>query len=272
VLLSVATACSAPGGEGRTVVASFYPLAYAAERLVSANWEVVDLTPPGTEAHDVELSLEDRAAIESADAVVYLGQSGFQPQVESAVGDAEGAVIDVSAFVPDESLERDPHVWLDPVLFEQVLLRLAQALDRVDSVPADRTQMARLDLVELEDAFDTELSDCRYGTVIVPHEAFGYMGDRFGFRQFGLAGTAPEGEATPARLAGARSLIEEGEAGAVFYEAADDESMRSAEALAEDSGVPALPLSTLESQPPSGDYISVMEDNLESLREGLGCP
>jgi zinc transport system substrate-binding protein len=104
----------------------------------------------------------------------------------------------------------------------------------------------------------------------VSHEAFAYLGGRYDIRQFGLAGVTPEGEPTAGRLTEARRLIEVGEAGAVFYEAGG-ESQRAIDNLAADAGVPALPLSTLESEPPSGDYISVMEDNLESLRKGLGC-
>src|SRR5215207_7795460 len=104
--------CSSPD-ESRAVVASFYPLAYAAERVAGPGWEVIDLTPPGTEAHDVELSLEDRAAIEDADLVLYLGDIGFQPQVERAVEDATGRVFPVATFVAADAAT-DPHIWLLP--------------------------------------------------------------------------------------------------------------------------------------------------------------
>jgi zinc transport system substrate-binding protein len=125
-------------------------------------------------------------------------------------------------------------------------------------------------LVALRERYGRVLEECRHEIAIVPHEAFGYIAKAFGFEQFGLAGLTPEGEPTTARLAEAEHLIEDGQAGAVFYEVGG-ESQRVAEALASDAGVPALPLSTLESEPVAGDYITVMEDNLNSLREGLGC-
>jgi zinc transport system substrate-binding protein len=269
VLLVVAAACASPGGERRTVVASFYPLAYAAERIAGPGWEVMDLTPPGTEAHDVELSLEDRAAIEDADVVVYLGDIGFQPQVEAAVEDARGTVV-AAVTAGAGAVREDPHIWLSPRWY---ISRVVTPM--LEGFPGDeydrRYQELVRDLQELDDDFERSLAACRHDTIVVPHEAFGYLAASSGFRQFGLAGVTPEGEPTASRLAEARELIEDGSAGAVLYEAADDESRRTAETLAEDSGVPALPLSTLESEPPSGDYISVMEDNLESLRQGLGC-
>jgi zinc transport system substrate-binding protein len=267
VLLS--TSCSSEPG-GRTVVASLYPLAWAAERVAGPGWEVIDLTPPGTEAHDVELSIENRAAIEDADVIVYMGDIGFQPQVERAVQEAEGLVVDVSRLLADERLRTDPHFWLDPALLGAVTLGTVQALRRVTHIAEDVVQAVRQDLDGLHLRFQRFLNDCRYQAIIVPHEAFGYLADRYGFRQFGLAGVTPEGEPTADRLSEARRLIEDGEAGAVFFEAAG-ESQQAVDTLAADAGVPALPLSTLESEPPSGDYISVMEDNLESLRQGLAC-
>jgi zinc transport system substrate-binding protein len=262
-------ACSDQRGS-RTVVASFYPLAWAAERIAGPGWEVIDLTPPGVEAHDVELSLEDRAAIEDADVIVYMGQIGFQPQVEGAVLEAEGLVVDVSRLLPDEPLRRDPHFWLDPALLGAVTLDTVWALRRETQIAEAAVQAARQDLDGLHFRYQRFLNDCRYRAMIVPHEAFGYIADRFGLRQFGLAGVTPEGEPTAGRLAEARRLIEDGQAGAVFFEAGG-ETQRAIDNLAADAGVPALPLSTLESEPPSGDYISVMEDNLRSLRKGMGC-
>jgi zinc transport system substrate-binding protein len=268
-LVIALSACSEQQGS-RTVVASFYPLAWAAERIAGPGWEVIDLTPPGVEAHDVELTLEDRAAIEDADVIVYLGDIGFQPQVEGAVRDADGLIVDVSRLLPDERLRRDPHFWLDPALMSAVPLGTVGALRRVTHVGEATVQAARQDLDGLHLRYQRFLNDCRYQAMIVPHEAFGYIADRFGLRQFGLTGVTPESEPTAARLAEARQLIDDGEAGAVFFEPGG-ETQRAIDNLAADAGVPALPLSTLESEPPSGDYISVMEDNLRSLRKGLGC-
>jgi len=266
--------------DARTAVASFYPLAYAAERIAGPGWRVIDLTPPGTEAHDVELTLEDRAAIEEADLVIYLGDIGFQPQVEAAAQSAKGRVLALAPQIfldPEgDGLEGiDPHVWLDPGAMRTMTSLIANEFGAVDrssrEAYRERADRLRSELQALNDEYGRtlDITRCRYDTVIVPHEAFEYMVGRYAFEQFGLTGVTPESEPTTERLAEAQRLIEEGEAGAVFYEAGGE--TRTAENLAADAGVPALPLSTLESEPPSGDYISVMEDNLASLREGLGC-
>ncbi|MGH2394621.1 MAG: metal ABC transporter substrate-binding protein, partial [Candidatus Limnocylindria bacterium] len=127
VVLAIGMACTAQGDDRNTVVASFYPLAFVAERVAGDDWEVVDLTPPGTEAHDVELSLEDRAAIEEAAVVLYLGDIGFQPQVEAAVEEASGTVVAVGNSA-EEDLSMDPHVWLDPAHMAQIVVDVARAI------------------------------------------------------------------------------------------------------------------------------------------------
>jgi zinc transport system substrate-binding protein len=263
VLAAVATACTGQGDDRRTIVASFYPLAFVAQRVAGDGWEVVDLTPPGTEAHDVELSLEDRAAVEDAEVVLYLGDYGFQPQVEAAVQEASGTVVAVGE-ASGEDLEADPHLWLDPTR----MARMAEVTREAIPGASDRGLGSQLEA--LTERFSDGLASCRFRTIVVSHEAFGYLADAYGLEQFGLSGVDPEGEPGADRLAQAHQLLASGRAGAVFYEAGG-ESQEVAETVAADAGVPALPLSTLESEPPTGDYLSVMDDNLASLRRGLDC-
>jgi zinc transport system substrate-binding protein len=283
VAVGCSNASGSSSGDRPTAVGSFYPLAFAIERVAGPGWEVIDLTPPGAEAHDVELNIEDRAAIEDADLVAYLGDIGFQPQVEAAVEEASGEVVAATeglellegeAHQGEEELTADPHVWLDPVTFATVEERVAEGLASADPDGRDgyeeRAAELRAELEALDGEFQQGLRGCRFDTMIVSHEAFGYLAQRYGLEQLGIAGLEPEGEPTAERLAEAAEFVRQERAGAIFYEAGG-EAQQVAETVASDAGVPALPLFTLEGQPESGDYLTVMRDNLESLREGLDC-
>jgi zinc transport system substrate-binding protein len=271
----LAAGCSSEDGEPRTIVASIYPLAFAAERIAGPGWEVIDLTPPGVEAHDLDLTLEQRTAIDDADLVIYLGDIGFQPQVESAVAEAPGKVIkvpNISSIAPGG--QGDPHFWLLPQLMGTAVLDLQLEISRASEdadAAFDRGQDLFVDVGNLGDRYAETLRDCAFDTLIVSHEAFGYLVGPFEFEQFGLSALTPESAPTAMRLTEARELIDAGKAGAVFYEEHAD-AAGIAESFAADVGVSALPLNTLESRPVEGDYFTVMEDNLKSLREGLGCP
>jgi zinc transport system substrate-binding protein len=269
-LVALLVSCTSGNGERLTVVASFYSLAFAAEQVGGPGVEVIDLTPPGSEAHDVELSFEDRTDLETADLVLYLGDIGFQPQIERAVGDATGEVVVAARTIDDD----DPHVWLDPLAFAEMAERAAEGYARVDEARAGeyrvRASKLRSRLVRLDDDYRQGLADCQSHTILVTHNAFGYLADRYGLEQVGLAGISPEGEPTSESLIQAEALVRDGEVDAVFYEETE-EGRRIAETVGQDLGAPALPLATLESRPREGDYLTAMEANLDSLAEGLGC-
>ena len=174
--LALSACSSAPSSEGNaskdgtlTVMASFYPLQYLAEKIGGEHVTVTSLTPAGAEPHDLELSPKTVDALASADAVVYL--AGFQSAVDEAIEQqAPKTVIDVSpaaelveanssANHPSEDedeaqsgesateehadhdheghdheghhhdMSADPHFWLDPV-------RMASAATTSPTAPA----------------------------------------------------------------------------------------------------------------------------------------
>lgn len=261
------------------VVASFYPLAFAAEQVGGEAVSVIDLTPPGVEPHDLELGAEDLEAIADADVVVLLG-GGFQPAVEDAVAaEATGAVIDVMDGLgpprmdgPDGSV--DPHVWLEPDLYGGVVAGIASALqdagvDTSVGAPAFAAQLA-----DLAVAFDRGLAPCQGKLLVTTHAAFGYLAAAHGLRQEAIAGLSPESEPDPARLAALIALIREEGVRTVFTEALASPDV--AQTLAAEAGAAFAVLDPLEGLAQDRidageDYLSVMRDNLAVLQEGLGC-
>lgn len=94
--ISPSTSGDSSSKDGKlTVMASFYPLQYLAEKIGGEHVSVTSLTPEGAEPHDLELSPKMVDSLSSADAVVYL--EGFQSAVDEAIEQqAPKTVIDVS--------------------------------------------------------------------------------------------------------------------------------------------------------------------------------
>jgi zinc transport system substrate-binding protein len=287
LLLSGCGSDSSSAGEGESVVASFYPLAEAASKVGGDLVSVQNLTPPGVEPHDLELAPDDIEAIATADVIVYLG-GGFQPAVEDALAEAEHAVtVDALNAVAtnaapasgaEEGLTVDPHVWLDPARYEEIVRSVSAALAKAE--PADETTYAAnaqayiAQVAALDDEFRAGLSDCERTTIVTSHEAFGYLADAYGLTQVGIVGLSPEAEPDPRRLAELRDLVEREGVTTIFAE--ELVSPKVAETLASEAGVQVAVLNPIESlteaQEKAGeDYLSLMRENLETLRKALDC-
>jgi zinc transport system substrate-binding protein len=274
-------------GGGLSVVAGFYPVFEAAVRLAGDRADVLDLTPPGAEPHDIELSPRDVDDVLDADLLLYLG-GGFQPAVEDLAARREGPSIDLLEGLPllegasEEGEDHpegdaDPHVWLDPLLMARVVDRIAEGLSEVD--PAGSQEYVRRaekfvdELRELHSEFDLGLATCDRRLLVTAHEAFGYLADRYGLQQEAIAGLSPEAEPDPRRLAELADLVRSTGTTTVFTE--ELVSPEVAQTLAREAGVATDVLDTLESAPEEGGegpgYVDRMRSNLGSIARALGC-
>ncbi len=275
VLAGLLAGCGGGGGadDGRpSVVASFYPLVDATGAVGGDGVEVANLTPAGVEPHDIELNPRQLDRVIDADLVVYLG-GGFQPAVEEAARRARRAV-DVGADLPGR-VAGDPHVWLDPVLFADVVGRIEAALVEADPTGAGgyRTRAAdyRRRLDELDRQFRAGLATCRQRTIVTSHEAFGYLVRRYGLELVSISGLSPDAEPDPRRLAELADLVRDQGVTTIFTE--ELVSPKVAETLAREAGAGTAVLDTVEGGADEGDsdYFSLMGENLAALRAALGC-
>lgn len=280
VVVAAAALIAACGGQPRDgsaetrVVAAFYPLFEAAQRVGGDRVEATDLTPPGAEPHDLELSSDRVEALLDADLVVYAG-GGFQPGVEEVVARREGRSLDVLAGVPGD----DPHVWLDPVLWAGVVGRIAEALAEVDPGGAAayrrNAEAYRAEVEALDERFRAGLAGCARDLIVTAHDAFGRLAARYGLRQEPIGGRSPEAEPDPERLAELAAVVEDEGVTTVFAEPLLP--AEAAESLARETGARVEVLDPIEGlteeQRRRGEtYALVMERNLEALRRALGCP
>jgi zinc transport system substrate-binding protein len=273
VVLTVSGCGSSSAGGKKTVVAAFYPLAYAAERLGGQRYAVENLTPPGSEPHDLELTPKAVARIERADVVLYLSH-GFQPAVSKAVDHASGDTVDVlqglplhSAHGQEAGLTADPHVWLDPALFGHVVRQIATALH---ASPAPLLQ----DLRALDRQYRSGLQHCARREIVTSHAAFGYLAQRYGLAQIPITGLTPESEPTPKQLADVVKLVRRTHATKVFFEQLV--SPRLADTVAREVHARTAVLDPIEGLTPAeqkhgDDYLTLMRQNLANLRSALGC-
>jgi zinc transport system substrate-binding protein len=277
VVALVAVGCgAASGAKGKTpVVAAFYPLAFAAEQVGGTSVDVHNLTPPGAEPHDIELTPRDVGQLQEANVVLYLSH-GFQPAVEQAVSGAHGERIDVLAGlhlwrgVGDEAGKSDPHVWLDPLLYARIIHRIGAVLGH----PARSSPALERRVLALDGEYRRGLAHCARRDFVTSHAAFGYLAARYHLHQIPITGIDPESEPSPRHLRDLIELVRHEHVTTVFFERLV--SSRLAETVARDAGAKTAVLDPIEGLTPAeqqhGDnYLTLMRRNLRELRSALGC-
>ncbi|GAA1543831.1 metal ABC transporter substrate-binding protein [Nocardioides humi] len=300
---------SGTSGARPEVVAAFYPLEYVAARVAGDHAKVTSLTKAGVEPHDLEINVQDTARIAAADLVVF--ESEFQPAVDETVAEnAGGETLDVADVVELEPFEEhedhdehadeegdehadeegeegeegeedhehgefDPHFWHDPIRVAAFGDAVATSLSELDpDHAADYAANAadlRSDLEALDQEFEAGLSSCERDTIVVSHDAFGYL-EKYGLHMASIAGLSPDAEPTPAAIAELQQLIRREGITTVFSETLV--SPKTAETLAGDLGIESKvldPIEGLTDETADQDYLSLMRSNLAALRTANGC-
>ena len=276
-----------PSAEPLKVVTAFYPLTYLAEQVGGDQITVTNLTPPGGEPHDLELTPQQVAAIGEADLVLYI--EGFQPAVDEAVAQqASSTALSMSAnltLLEGEEHEgeehegahgaTDPHVWLNPLNMEAMGTTVA---DRLSSIRADKQAMFSANaqalastMSELDAAWAAGTEKCTSRDLVTSHEAFGYLAKRYGFTQVGISGLSPDSEPSPAKIVEIADFVRANNVKTIYYETLVDPKI--AETVASETGASTAVLDPLEGLAPgsTGNYVTVMESNLASVKAGNGC-
>jgi zinc transport system substrate-binding protein len=264
---------------GRTsVVASFFPLAEAASQVGGRHVVVRNLTPPGVEPHDLELSTRSVDEIDGADLAIVMGDD-FQPAIEDAAERRDGATLVVLDALAGHVRADDPHVWLDPTRMIGVVDAVAARLARVDTRHArlyrKRAERYTAELRTLDSDYRAGLAHCARRLVVTGHDAFGYLADAYHLDERAVSGLSPDAEPDARRLGELADLARTKSVTTVFSEALV--SPKVARTVAREAGglrVEVLnPLEGLSEreQRAGADYVSVMRDNLRALRTALDC-
>jgi zinc transport system substrate-binding protein len=269
---------SAAGDQQTQVVAGLYPYAFLAQRIGGPHVDVVDLTSPGVEPHDLELTPQQIASVVDGDVLVY--QSGFQPAVDAAVAEAPTEqVLDVRRLpaVRDITVRDDPHVWLDPTAMTAVAEALGDGLAAADPAHAQRYRanaaLVQRQLAALDRDYRRGLEQCAQTSFVTSHAAFGYLARRYGLRMVAIAGLDPGAEPSPGRQARLVDRIRSSGVTTIFTERLASSAI--AESLATDTGTTVATLDPIETSPAAtgnkASYLSAMRANLAVLRQANGC-
>ncbi len=286
LVATLTTGCRLPRSGEHTVVTSFYPLYFIAERVAGRYNDVIDLTPPGVEPHEYELTVRQVAEIDLARVGFY--EHGMAPSVDQAMAnDSPDRALDVADVVPlaapvtgsgveSTSDDKDPHFWQDPTLMAEATGAFANTMADADPEHAAyyRAQGQRLvrELHGLDTAYARTLATCRIPTIVVSHDAFEYLARRYHVEVVPIAGLEPDAEPSLQRLHDLSTLIRDRGVTTVFFETLASPDL--AQSLAGDLGISTAvldPIEGLSSEDPHATYLTLMRQNLAALAKAGDC-
>jgi zinc transport system substrate-binding protein len=292
-----APATPAPAAAKIPVVASIVPLGDFCQKIGGDRVTVTVLVPPGASPHVFEPSPTAVARAMAARVFVYVG-AGLDPWADrllkaqktpgqvvveavagiSLIQDVEGDQHAAhGAKKPGEAGPHrhgagNPHVWLDPVLAQDICRRIAQALIQVDPdhkqvYEANLDQYGR-ELADLDRDLKETVAAFRHRDYVSFHPAYAYFSRRYGLKEVGVIEAAPGREPSPGHLQKIIAAIKSTGVKAVFAE--PQFSSRVAEVIAREAGVKVLFIDPLGGPPPYGsDYIKLMRHNLAVMAQAL---
>lgn len=290
----------APQGDGLLVAAALYPVAEMVDAVGRSRVKVLNLTPPGTDAHGVELSAQQLELLQDAKITFYLGEN-YQPTVQKSIESLQAKTVNLldsldlqtmvaGAHADDEhgddhaneesssTIEKDPHVWLDPANMIDMTRVIADTLSQLVPEFADEfasnaaTYIDSLEVLGKE--LDTRFVTCASRTLITAHYSFGYFASRAKLDVYSVAEINPDEQLSAKKLEELAGIVKDKNVSTIFYEELVSTDL--ARTLADKAGVTTDTLNPLEglSQKDLDDgktYVSVQRDNISKIATALSC-
>lgn len=281
-----------------SVVTTVYPVYDFACNIAGEQAEIINLVPAGMEPHDFELSTGDMQLLEQADIFIYngAGMEHFVDKTLQSISNEDLIVVECAKDIEllqaahshrheEEELheqetedvgKKDPHTWLSisNAIVEAEVIK--DAFVEVDEEHAEyyesNFELYKDQLAELQNLYKAELSGLSKNTIVVAHEAFGYLCEEYDLVQVGIEGLTADSEPDSARMKEIIDFCREHEIRVIFFE--ELVSPKVAESIASEVGAETMVLNpieglTAEQETAGMNYIGLMKENLEALKKAL---
>jgi len=262
------------------VYTTIYPLYFFSKEIGGEKASVVQIMPTGADPHGFEPSAKTVAKIINSNLFIFNGL-GIEPWANGVISNfnkEKNHFVNASSFV--EKIKKgnsfDPHIWLDLENAIKIAKGIKEAYIKTDSKNKEYYEKNCEKLVEklktLDEKFKKQLKTVKSKNIVTAHAAFGYLAKRYGLNQIPIAGIDSHSEPSAAHMVKLVKFIKENNIKVIFVEPATSKKL--AKVIAKEANVETMvlnPLGTLTADEVKANknYLSVMEENLQTLIKGL---
>ena len=202
----------------------------------------------------------------------------FADKTIQALANPKLAVVEAASGVKliKEDGQNDPHTWLsiENAIAECTVIRDALIEEDKDNADyyTERYDAYVEQLKELDETYKEGLKDISRDTIVVAHQAFGYLCEEYGLKQEAVEGLTADSEPDSARMKELIDFCKKEDIHVIFFE--ELVSPKVAETIAKEAGAETMVLNpiegiTAEQEKEGTDYISLMKENLAALQKAL---
>lgn len=275
------------------VAVSTFSLYDITKHICEDTLEVVNIIPFGVDPHAYEPTPTSMANISDSKLVLYSG-AGLEPWTDGF--EFKNRVVDMSKHVILRELQSDeheqhafhdhqcahnkidPHYWLDFSNMQTATNVIVKELIKIspeNELLYLKNRDKYLAMLEKLDAdYKQALSTCKLDTLIVNHNAIGYLSHNYDFHVESLSGFSPEAEPSAKNMARLISHVNEHSVATVFFETfVSDRAIKNIAAEANVAVDVLQPLGniTADEAEQKLTYESMMYLNLEKISKALMC-
>jgi zinc transport system substrate-binding protein len=271
------------------VTVSTFALYDISTKLLHTVADVSMLIPFGKDIHSYEMTPQDRVRVEKSRLFIYSG-AGLEPWTKNF--STHPNAIDMSQYVTLREAEQhhnhehehgdhtyDPHYWLDI----NNMIKMTQKLRDIfkETFPKEFSEKITTNarhyikqLQSLDELYKKRLSTCKRDTIVVSHNAFGYLADQYGFHVIALTGLSPDAMPSAKELAHLSDLVHEKRISVLFNEPYQSDQLIQSVAKEANARVDTLqPLANISAREAleMRDYALMMQLNLRKIYAALEC-
>jgi zinc transport system substrate-binding protein len=267
-----------------SIATTFYPIYEFTKAVVGDLGEVSMLLPAGVEPHEYDPSAKELAEIMKKKVLVYNSKylETWVTKNKSNFSSTQVTLIEASSKVDLLPLSHhqncknnfDPHTWLSPKKAVKEVEYIRDALIR--KFPQQKSKLKLnaqkylTKLIALDREYCQALRDVKQKKFVTQHPAFSYLANDYQLEQETITNLSAQEEPSAKRLAELKRYIAKNRITAIYFET--NASSKVAQILAKESNVKTLVLNPLEvvtkeQQKQGQDYLSIMRENLKSLKQ-----
>jgi zinc transport system substrate-binding protein len=261
---------------------TIFPIYDAAKNVGKDKIALTNLVPFGTEAHEFEPKAKDIAKLSKCDVFITSGEV-FEPWSTKIINSLKikDKTIDMSKKVKlikvGDQGSYDPHYWLNienQIAITKEIVSLLSKKDPANSKTYEANGAEYIKKLTTLKAEYEAIRKCKNKKVIVNHDAFRYLSNEYGIKQYSISGMSPDAKPTAKQIADLIEIAKKEKINTVFFE--EFASDKVAKTIAKEANIKTDALRpveniTIEENRKNIGYIEIMKSNLQKLLGAMEC-